>query len=77
MIQASERAGLVQGHQVAGLLHYAQQRAIAARIEADRALLGFGQVEAHPAVAHVFLDVANRVGQGQRLGLVDAQHVIR
>jgi len=59
------------------LLYHAKQATVAPGIEANLALVSFGEVKARFAVVDVFFDVADRVGQAHRLGAVHAQHVIR
>ena len=63
--------------EVGGLLHDADDRAVAASVEADRAELLLGQVSALTAEADALLDLANRVGERDRLLLRDAQKVER
>ena len=69
VVDAGERARLLQGEEVPRLLDDADQGGVAAGVAADRAEgdVGLGQVEAGLAVADALLDRSDRLGQRQGL----------
>ena len=62
---------------VAGLLDHADQPGVAARVLAELAARALGQVEAHLAQADLLGDLADGVGERERLVVVGAQQVER
>ena len=76
VIQAVIRARLLQGQQIARLLDHAQQVPLPPGVAADVAFLFFRQIITVSAIPHVFLDVADGVGQRHRLAAADPQDVI-
>ena len=68
VVAAPELAGLLDGHDVAGLLDHADHGGVAARVGADRALVALGDVEAPGAERDLVLDLDD--GRGQAQGVV-------
>ena len=64
-----ELAGLLDGHQVAGLLDHAHDRGVAAGVGADAAQVALGHVEAGLAERDPVLGLGDGAGQAERVGL--------
>ena len=75
MVAAPELVGALDRDHVAGLLDHADQRALAALVLADPAGGLDGEVEADLALADLLLDLADGVGERERLLVADAQQV--
>ena len=69
VVEAAVLAGALDREQVDRLLDDADDRAVAARVEADRADLLLGEVPALAAEAHALLHLLDRVGERERLRL--------
>ena len=77
VVQAAELVGAFERDQVGRMLDDADQRMVAARVEADRADLILGQVAALLAEADALLHVLDRGGERQRLLARDAEEMER
>src|SRR5690606_1905294 len=75
VVPAVELAGLLDRHQVAGLLDHADDAGVTAGVGADAALLALGDVEAGAAERHLLLDLGDGPGQAQGVLRVDLQQV--
>jgi len=75
VIAAAELADLLHGRDVLGLFHDADHRRVAARVEADAALVGFRHVPAGPAEPDLLCHLDQRVREPLHLGLIDGQQV--
>src|SRR5437764_12444326 len=69
VVQAAVLGGSLERDQVDRLFDDADRRAVATRVEADRAELLLGEVAAFTAEADALLDLVDRVGERLRLGL--------
>ena len=67
--------GALDRDHVGGLLDHADQRLVAAGVLADPAARPLGEVEADLAEADLLLDLADRVGEAERVVVVGAQDV--
>ena len=77
VVEAAVLGRSLDREQVDGLLDDADDRAVAARVEADRAHLVLGEVAALAAEAHALLHVLDRLGERERLVLRRAQEMER
>ena len=75
MVAAVELVGALDRDHVARLLDHADHGAVAALVLADPAARAHGEVEADLALGHGLLDLADRVGERERLVLRHAQDV--
>ncbi len=76
MVAAAELPGALDGDDVLGLLDHTDDREVAARVQADPALLGLRDIAADGAEPDLVLDLQQRVRQPadvDRVGLQDVE----
>ena len=77
VVEAAVLRRPLERDEVDGLLDDADRRAVAPRVEADRAELLLGEVAALAAEAHALLHLLDRVGERERLLLLRLEEVER
>ena len=77
VVAAAVLAGLLHGHDVAGLLNHAHDGGVPALVRADRALRPLGDVEAASAEGDALLHLGDGTGQPHRILLGQLQEVER